>query len=260
MLLDDVHKYKDERRIPIDQVGIKGIKYPITIADKLDRAQQTIATINMFVDLHPDRKGTHMSRFVEIIHEYRHAVHLETIPLILQAMRDRLDARSAYLDFSFPFFLPKKAPVSELVGYFDYQCRFWGKLDEKGLDLFRAVTVPVATLCPCSKQISDRGAHNQRSVITVSFRTKGLCWMEEVILMAEGSASAPLFSLVKRSDEKFLTEAAYDKPCFVEDVVRELALKLDAHPSITWYAIEADSSESIHNHNAYAFIKSKKPV
>ena len=251
----DVQMRPDNRRIKIDKVGVKDIRYPITVQDKANEIQRTVAVVNMYVDLPHHHKGTHMSRFLEVLSEHRNNVSPQNMPIILEAMRKKLDAESAHLELSFPYFMEKVAPVSGAVGIMDYTCQLIGKEDDKGLDIIVGVTVPITTLCPCSKEISEAGAHNQRGEVTVMVRYNHFFWIEDLIHLVENSASSEVFSLLKRSDEKFVTETAYANPMFVEDVVREVAVKLKADNNFTWFSIAAENFESIHNHNAYAYIE-----
>ncbi len=258
MELKDVQNQPDFRQIEIDKVGIKGIRYPISVLDRRKGVQHTVATINMYVDLPHHFKGTHMSRFVEILNEYRHEIHMKKIPRILETMRQKLSAKMAHLEIEFPFFLEKEAPVSGARGLMEYGCKIYGSLGEGIRDLMVEVRVPVMTVCPCSQEISERGAHNQRGLVRVRVRFRKFIWIEELIEIVEKCASSPVYPLLKRPDEKFVTEWAYDHPMFVEDVVREVCRRLLAHPEITWFAVEAENFESIHAHNAYAFIERKK--
>ena len=252
--LTDTQSAPDTRKIPIDKVGVKDISYPIVVLDRANEHQHTIASINMYVDLPHHFKGTHMSRFVEILNEHRGEITVGKFPDILKKMKERFDATTAHLDLHFPYFVEKAAPVSGLKGLMEYGCRYTGTLGTD-LDIIIEVTVPVLTLCPCSKEISERGAHNQRSMVKVAVRFDGFIWIEEIILAVEGSASSPVYSLLKRVDEKFVTETAYDNPMFVEDVVREVALNVGGLPQVTWFRVEAENWESIHNHSAYAFLE-----
>lgn len=251
----DVQNRPDNRRIKIDKVGVKDIRYPITVMDKNREAQRTVASINMYVDLPHHYKGTHMSRFIEVLSRHRDSISTQSIPTILSDIKDRLDAASAHLELSFPYFIEKAAPVSGAVSLMEYNCSLFGRQDDKGTDLTVGVTVPITTLCPCSKEISQAGAHNQRGMVKVVVRYKKFFWMEDLIRLVEKSSSAEVFSLLKRSDEKFVTEAAFANPMFVEDVVREVAVKLLADDTFTWFSIAAENFESIHNHSAYAYIE-----
>jgi len=251
----DVQNQPDTRRIKIDKVGVKDIRYPITVMDKNREAQRTVASINMYVDLPHHYKGTHMSRFIEVLSRHRDSISTQSIPTILSDIKERLDAASAHLELSFPYFIEKAAPVSGAVSLMEYNCSLFGRQDDKGTDLTVGVTVPITTLCPCSKEISQAGAHNQRGMVKVVVRYKKFFWMEDLIRLVEQSSSAEVFSLLKRADEKFVTETAYENPMFVEDVVREVAVKLLADDTFTWFSIAAENFESIHNHSAYAFIE-----
>jgi GTP cyclohydrolase I len=253
--LHDKQSERDHRNLCIDKVGVSGVRFPIQIRDKAHRFQNTVATIGMYVDLPKEFKGTHMSRFIEVLNAHGRVVHVENIPDILHAMRTKLHARTAHLNLECPFFLTKKAPVTGQEGVVDYTARFEATADGREIDFLLTVIVGVTTLCPCSKAISRHGAHNQRGYVTVSVRSEGIVWIEDLIALVESCASSELFSLLKRPDEKFVTERAYENPVFVEDLVRNVALKLNERPNITWYRVEAENQESIHHHNAYACIE-----
>jgi GTP cyclohydrolase IB len=253
--MQDKQSERDHRRLRIDKVGVRGLRFPIQIRDKHHVLQNTIATIGMFVDLPHEFKGTHMSRFIEVLNGHGNIVHVENIPDILLAMQRKLKAASAHLEMEFPFFLTKKAPVSGLESVMDYTARFDATAHGKEMDFVLTVLVAVTTLCPCSKAISRHGAHNQRGTVTVQIRSRKAIWIEDLIAMVESSASSELYALLKRQDEKAVTERAYENPVFVEDLVRNVAVKLNAHPDITWSKVEAENYESIHNHNAYASIE-----
>jgi GTP cyclohydrolase I len=253
--LHDTQSQADLRRIRIDRVGVKGLRHPIQIRDKARETQDTIATVALTVDLPHQFKGTHMSRFVEVLNEHGRLIHVENIPVILSRLQKKLQAESAHVIMDFPFFLEKKAPVSGAVGLMDYECRFDASVSGSDNDFKLTVAVPVATLCPCSKAISARGAHNQRGIVTLQITFSETVWIEELIALIEESASCELYSLLKRPDEKFVTEKAYDNPVFVEDLVRNVALRCNNDPRITWYRIEVENFESIHNHSAYAMIE-----
>ncbi len=252
--LRDIQAEPDFRRIGIDKVGVKEISYPIVVLDRANEHQHTIASINMYVDLPHHFKGTHMSRFVEILNEHRGEITVGRFPDILKKMKRRFGATTAHLDLRFPYFIEKAAPVSGLKGLMGYGCRYTGTLGAE-LDIVIEVEVPVSTLCPCSKEISERGAHNQRGEVRVAVRFDGFVWIEDIIKTVEDSASSPVYSLLKRIDEKYVTERAYDNPMFVEDVVREVALNIGAIKEVTWLRVEAENWESIHNHSAYAFLE-----
>jgi GTP cyclohydrolase I len=263
--LKDVQNEPDSRNIDIDKVGVKDIRYPIVVLDKRTKTQHTVANVNMYVDLPHSFKGTHMSRFVEILNECRGEITVKNFPDILKRMRERFSASTAHLEVSFPYFIEKAAPVSGLKGLMEYGCSLSGSLGEGGgsgnaaagekKDFLLQVSVPVTTLCPCSKEISERGAHNQRGVVKVALRFKDFVWIEDVVAVIEASASSPVYSLLKRVDEKFVTEQAFDNPMFVEDLVREVALNLGKLKGVTWASIEAENWESIHNHSAYAYLE-----
>ena len=251
----DKQNERDHRELRVDKVGVRGLRFPIQIRDKAYMVQNTVATIGMYVDLPKEFKGTHMSRFIEVLNAHGNMVHVENITDILHAMQKKLRAATAHLEMEFPFFLVKKAPVSGRESVMDYTARFDATASGKEIDFVLTVKVAVTTLCPCSKAISRHGAHNQRGEVTVQLRSTKAIWIEDVIALVESSASSELYSLLKREDEKSVTERAYDNPVFVEDLVRNVVLKLNAHPDVTWYKVEAENHESIHSHNAYACIE-----
>jgi len=255
--LHDKQSETDHRELPINKVGVRGVRFPVQIRDKAHSIQNTIATIGMFVDLPKEFKGTHMSRFIEVLNAHGNMIHVENITEILQAMQHKLKARSAHIEMEFPFFLSKKAPVSGMESVMDYEARFDASALGDEIDFLLTVKVAVTTLCPCSKAISRYGAHNQRGTVTVQIRSKEAIWIEDLIAMVEASGSSELYALLKRQDEKAVTERAYENPVFVEDLVRNVVLRLKAHPLVTWYKVEAENYESIHNHNAYACIVSE---
>jgi GTP cyclohydrolase I len=239
----------------IDKVGVRGLRIPLQVRDKSHQLQNTVARVGMFVDLPKEFKGTHMSRFVEVLNSHGSVVHVENIPDMLRAMQAKLQAQTAHLEMEFPYFLVKKAPVSGKEGVLDYNVRFDAAMNGNDLDFLLTVRVTVTTLCPCSKAISKYGAHNQRGEVTVQVRSDRIVWIEEIISLVESSGSSEMYSLLKREDEKAVTERAYENPVFVEDLVRNVALRLNAHPDVAWYKVEAENYESIHNHNAYACIE-----
>ena len=253
--LHDKQSERDYRELRIDKVGVRGLRFPVQVRDKARSLQNTIATIGMYVDLPKEFKGTHMSRFIEVLHGHGSVVHVENITDILYAMQEKLKAATAHLEMEFPFFLVKKAPVSGRESVMDYTARFDAAACGKEIDFVLSVQAAVTTLCPCSKAIARFGAHNQRGVVTVQIRSRRAIWIEDLISIIESSASSELYSLLKRQDEKAVTERAYENPVFVEDLVRNVALRLNAHPEVTWYKVEAENYESIHNHNAYACIE-----
>jgi GTP cyclohydrolase I len=253
----DIQNQKDDRNIDIDKVGVKDIRYPITVLDKETKTQQTVALINMYVNLPRNYKGTHMSRLVEILNEHDRRISSQNFSDILLTMKKRLNAESAQIEISFPYFVMKFSPVTHSQGMMEYQCTFKGSLN-KGEDLVVMINVPINTLCPCSKEISNFGAHNQRGVVRLQVRFERFIWIEDLIKLVEEAAPSDVYSVLKREDEKYVTEKAYQNPKFVEDIVRDIASKLDHDPNITWFAVESENFESIHNHNAYAYIESDK--
>ncbi|MEO8664254.1 MAG: GTP cyclohydrolase FolE2 [Ignavibacteria bacterium] len=254
--LPDIQNQTDIRQIPIDKVGVKNLKYPIVVKDKNMELQHTIATIAMTVDLPKEFKGTHMSRFVEILQSKDREIHVDSIDTILVEMQKRLKANASHIEIEFPYFMEKHAPTSGKASLIDYVAKFHAVRNNDKKDFILTVKVPVTTLCPCSKNISKYGAHNQRGEVTVSVRFKDTVWIEDLIEIVESSASCELYSLLKREDEKFVTERAYENPVFVEDLVRNIVVRLKENNSIIWYSVEAENFESIHNHNAYAYIES----
>ena len=252
--MKDVQSQPDLRNVPIDRVGVKNLRYPITVLDRANKLQQTVGSINMYVNLPHRFRGTHMSRFVEILNEYHHTLHVDIIGEILKKMKMKLHAQEARMEVTFPYFIEKSAPISKTKSLMEYCCTFMGTLMDRE-DFVLGVEVPVTTLCPCSKEISKKGAHNQRSMVRIQIRYQGFIWIEELIETAEGASSCPIYALLKRSDEKAVTERAYENPRFVEDVVREVAVRLNTDSRITWYRIESENLESIHNHNAYAAVE-----
>ena len=252
----DVQNQRDPRNVEIQKVGVKNIRYPITVLDKAHGVQHTVAKVNMYVNLPHHFKGTHMSRFIEILNAYKGEIAIKNFSKILQEMKTTLKARSAHLEIEFPYFIEKQAPVTHATGLMEYICRYCGSSTEGGEeDFYVGIAVPITTVCPCSKEISDQGAHNQRGTVTVKVRFKKFIWIEDIIQLVEGSSSCDVYSILKRPDEKFVTEKAYENPMFVEDVVREVANKLAADPNITWFSVESENFESIHNHSAYAYVE-----
>ena len=258
IVLTDTQMEEDNRRLPIDKVGVKNLRFPIRILDKSNSFQDTIASVSMYVDLPHHFKGTHMSRFIEVLNSHGSAVHVENIPEILAAIQKRLKSQTAHVEMDFPFFLEKAAPVTGKTGLVDYAARFEATAKDSETDFILEVRTNVTTLCPCSKAISSYGAHNQRGEVTVRIRSEETIWIEDVIDITEASASSEMYSLLKRQDEKAVTERAYENPVFVEDLVRNIATRLNAITHISWYKIEAENFESIHNHNAYASIEKAK--
>ncbi len=252
--LADVQSSIDKRNIEIDKVGVKNLRYPIYLLDKRKKRQHTIATINMYVFLPSHFKGTHMSRFIEVLNENRDCIDIKNIDKIVQQIRNKLKAKRAFIELSFPYFIEKKAPVTGMSSLMSYDCQVEAYGDEKSNRTVLSVSVPVTSLCPCSKEISNYGAHNQRSIATIKVVFNRMVWIEELVEIAERSASCEIYSLLKRPDEKFVTEKAYSNPAFVEDIARNIAIWLKKDSRIESFEVEVESLESIHNHNAYAYI------
>jgi len=256
--MPDIQGSKDTRHIAIDKVGIKDIRYPVRVRERLGGEQHTIANFNMYVQLPHNFKGTHMSRFVEILNEHEYEITLESFKRMLIEMIKRLEAKSGHIEMTFTYFIKKSAPVSGVKSLLDYEITFIGEITDKVPSITLKVVVPVASLCPCSKEISDYGAHNQRSHVTVTVKPKGFLWVEDVIDLVEKQASCELYGLLKRPDEKHVTEHAYENPKFVEDMVRDVAAQLNKDSRVISYIVESENFESIHNHSAYALIESDK--
>lgn len=256
--MQDVQSSHDHRAIAIDKVGIKDIRHPVQVKDRAGKIQHTVANFNMYVDLPHDFKGTHMSRFVEILNSHDWEITVDSFKVMLSEMTERLDAECGHIEMSFYFFVNKKAPASGVESLLDYKVTLIGTQKNDKPTVNVKVVVPVTSLCPCSKKISDRGAHNQRSHVTVDVCTNGFIWIEEIIDIVEKEASCELYGLLKRPDEKIVTERAYDNPKFVEDMVRDVAARLNADDRILAYTIESENFESIHNHSAYALISNTK--
>lgn len=255
--LVDTQNEPDHRNIAIDRVGVKDLRFPVAIRDKAHEVQHTVATVSLAVDLPKEFKGTHMSRFVEVLNAYGPELDVHTIHKIPLELLQQLRARRSHIEFAFPYFLSKAAPVTEKEGLVDYEAVFELEAEDgEVVDFLLTVKVPVTTLCPCSKAISARGAHNQRGLVTYSVRFGEPIWIEDLVRLVERCASCELYSLLKRPDEKFVTEAAYDNPVFVEDLVRNVAARSEEQENIKWYRVEAENYESIHNHNAYAIVES----
>jgi GTP cyclohydrolase I len=253
--LHDKQSERDTRELRIDKVGVRGLRFPIRVRDRARAFQNTVATIGMFVDLPKEFKGTHMSRFVEVLNAHGNVIHVENISDILHELQKKLNAATSHLEIEFPYFMSKKSPVSRLESLMDYTARFDATACGDEIDFVLTVKANVTTLCPCSKAIAKYGAHNQRGEVTVAIRSRKIVWIEDLIAMIEKSASSELYALLKRQDEKAVTERAYENPVFVEDLVRNVALRLNADKRVIWYKVEAENFESIHNHNAYACIE-----
>lgn len=255
--MKDVQNERDSRQINLDRVGVNGVIYPITVMDRANKTQETYGRINLYVDLPKEFRGTHMSRFIEILNKHRKNITLNSLKEILCDTKTELNAKNAHIEIEFMYFIKKPAPVSKIDSFMNYNCKFIAS-ENNYFDFILEVDVPIHLVCPCSKEISQFGAHNQRGVAKISLRMRKLVWIEEIIEIGEKSASAPLYALLKREDEKFITENAYLNPRFVEDVARNIALLLDKDERITWYSIEVISIESVHNHNAYACLSRDK--
>ncbi|HEY4447663.1 MAG TPA: GTP cyclohydrolase FolE2 [Steroidobacteraceae bacterium] len=256
-VVEDVQAHADTRRLPINRVGIKEIRHPVRVRDRSTGEQHTIATFNMYVSLPHNFKGTHMSRFVEILHAERE-ISVESFGHMLRTMTSRLEADTGHIEMSFAFFVMKRAPVSGVESLMDYRASLIGQHTRGHTEISLRVVVPVTSLCPCSKKISAHGAHNQRSEVTITARLRSHMWIEELIEVAESEASCELYGILKRTDEKYVTERAYDNPKFVEDMVRDVATRLNDDERIAAYVVEAENFESIHNHSAYARIERDK--
>ena len=253
--MNDVQKQKPELQIPINMVGIKDLRYPIKVLDKLNKYQQTTANISMSVELPHSYRGTHMSRFITILENHRGEITYKQARVILKEMLTTFDAKKAHFDVSFDYFIDKKAPVTGLSSCLNIPSSFKAELDsEDNFDFVLGVEIPIQTLCPCSKEISEFGAHNQRAVAQIQARFSDFIWIEELVKIAEEAASAPIYTLLKRPDEKFITELAYQNPRFVEDVVRQIAHSLKSDKRITHFEVQVKSFESIHTHDAFAII------
>ncbi|AGA90553.1 hypothetical protein Thimo_1783 [Thioflavicoccus mobilis 8321] len=254
----DVQSSQDSRRIAIDKVGIKDIRHPVRVRDRTNGEQHTIATFNMYVYLPHNFKGTHMSRFVQILNGHEEEISVASFKEILEEMAQRLESEAGHIEMRFPYFVAKRAPITGVRSLLDYDVTFIGEIRDGEPEMHIKVVVPVTSLCPCSKEISAYGAHNQRSHVTVQVRNRGFIWVEEIIELIEQEASCEIFGLLKRPDEKYVTERAYDNPKFVEDLVRDVAARLNADERVGGYVVEAENFESIHNHSAYALVERDK--
>ncbi len=255
--LKDLQGSPDKRQVTIDKVGVKGIQYPIIVEDRSNSIQHTIADLDIYVELPQEHRGTHMSRFIEILNRYHEETLIPKLPDFLAELKKELNANAAYIKLQFPYFVKKTAPVSGMKSLLGYDCIFEASYLEN-YDLVIGVIVPITTLCPCSKEISDFGAHNQRSLVTVKVSFSDFIWLEEIIDLIESVASCEIYPALKRVDEKYVTERAFDRPMFVEDIVRDITVKLRADKRVKSFYVESDNFESIHNHNAYACIDENK--
>ena len=265
--MEDVQSRQDSRQMPIDQVGVSDLRYPIVVLDREHQKQQTVAHLSISVALPHEFKGTHMSRFIEVLNDHRGEITMRTLPACLKDIKTRLSAESAHIELTFPYFLERTAPVSGARALMDYDCFFSAEMNGAHEDFILGVRVPITTLCPCSKAISDYGAHNQRGYVEVCVRSAqeatgspALIWIEEIVDLVEACASAPVYPLLKRPDERYVTMQAYDKPMFVEDVVRDVALSLQRDQRVAWFLAHAKNHESIHNHSAFAQIEWTRSV
>jgi GTP cyclohydrolase I len=256
--IEDVQGHADLRRIPINRVGIKDIFHPVKVKDRSGGEQHTVANFNMYVNLPHDFKGTHMSRFVEILHRHEREISVDSFGKMLAEMTEHLDATAGHIEMTFPYFVMKRAPVSGVESLMDYKATIFGEHHDGTTDVWLKVIVAATSLCPCSRTISAYGAHNQRSHITMTAKISEHMWLEELIDIAEKEASCELYAMLKRPDEKYVTERAYDNPKFVEDMVRDVAVALNKDPRVRAYVVEAENFESIHNHSAYAMIEHDK--
>jgi len=263
--LSDIQGTQDDRGVEIDQVGVCDLRYPIIVLDQQNEQQHTIANISMSVNLPHQFKGTHMSRFLTVLNRHRGEITMRTLPTVLEELKNDLEAKSARVEVVFPYVIEKAAPVSGEKGLMDYDCSFTAESNGNTDDFILGISVPVTSLCPCSKAISDYGAHNQRGMVQIEIRTvinpngeRELVWIEELIEMAELSASAPVYPLLKREDERYVTMHAYDNPVFVEDIIRNVAVRLDSDGRVSWYRVRVMNQESIHNHSAFAVIERHK--
>jgi len=264
--MKDIQGLPDTRELDIDQVGVCDISYPIVVLDKGHERQRTIGRFTMSVLLPKHFKGTHMSRFIEILGAHRGEITMRTLPAILEVLRTRLDANAARIEVKFPYFLERSAPVSQAKALMDYECSFVGESRRNERIFTLGVRVPVTSLCPCSKAISDYGAHNQRGWVTMETKSTvasdgspSIIWIEELVDLAERSASAPVYALLKRADERHVTMQAYDNPVFVEDIVRNVAQSLKADDRVAWFRVHVLNQESIHNHGAFAQLEWTRP-
>lgn len=258
--IPDVQNSKDTRKIAINKVGIKDIRHPVEIKDRSENTQHTVAMFNMYVFLPEHFKGTHMSRFVKILNDNDTPISIESFSDLMQEMAVLLEADSGHVEMRFPYFINKTAPVSGVQSLLDYDVTLIGEINKGVVETRIKTVIPVTSLCPCSKSISEYGAHNQRSHVTVDAKTEGPIWIEDIIELVEEQASCELYGLLKRPDEKFVTERAYDNPKFVEDMVRDIAQKLNENDNIRAYELESENFESIHNHSAYALISHDKDI
>lgn len=251
----DVQGSRDERNIPIQKVGVKNVSYPITVLDKKHKRQRTVASVDMYADLPHHFKGTHMSRFIEVFNNHVQDISMPAFLTMLENIRVSLDAETSFAEVSFPYFIEKEAPVSKRRSMMRYTCHYIGRVTATEREFIVGIEAPVTTVCPCSREISDRGAHNQRGVVRVHLELGPFFWIEDVIEEIEASASSGLYTLLKREDEKFVTEHAYDHPVFVEDLVRGVCVRIEERWKFPWFSVAAENIESIHDHEAFAYLE-----
>ena len=257
-LMTDIQASSDLRNVAIDRVGVKEVVYPLQLRTRDGGTQTTVATINMYVSLPHHQKGTHMSRFLEVLNaQTQGPLTPQQMPQIAHAIKERLNAETAHFEATFTYFIDKPAPVTKTIGKMDYRVTFECSANGE-TDFTMKVSAPAASLCPCSKEISEYGAHNQRCRIEAKVRMEGVLWIEELVDILERAASCPVFAVLKRPDEKHVTERAYENPKFVEDIIRDLAVGLERERRVLSYEISSENFESIHNHNAYAQIARDK--
>jgi len=251
--LRDIQSEPDTRNLPINKAGVKDIRYPVVVLDRAQGSQHTVAKVNMYVNLPHHFRGTHMSRFIEILNRYQAGISTLKIREILDEMKSQLDAETSHFEIEFPYFIVKEAPVSREKAKMEYTCGIVANSDDDFYTL--TVKVPVLSLCPCSKEISRYGGHNQRSIMSVTIKARERVWIEDIVALAEESASSDIYSILKREDEKYITEKSYENPLFVEDMVRNAAERIMKIPGVLWFSVESENMESIHNHSAYAQIE-----
>lgn len=253
--MQDIQNGPATVHMEIDRVGVNNIRLPLVVNDKANGRQHTVAMVDLGVDLPASFKGTHMSRFLEALENWNEELNYQSLKRFLMDIKNRLDASKAYACFRFTYFLRKNAPVTGIEGLLGYECALTGELSGDKPDMRLDIEVPVMTVCPCSKAISKEGAHSQRAIVRMSLRMTGFAWIEEFVEIAEASGSSPVYPVLKREDEKYVTEHSFANPCFVEDVVRNIAQRLENHPQLSWFKVEVESIESIHAHNAFAHIE-----
>jgi GTP cyclohydrolase I len=251
----DVQGQRDERNIPLQKVGVKNLRYPVTVLDRRTGTQPTIATVDIFASLPHHYKGTHMSRFIEVFNNHFTDIQMPTFLDMLEEVRRAVDAETAFAEVSFPYFMRKSAPMTGQTSMMSYTCKYIGSVSRRERRFYVGIEVPVQTVCPCSREISSRGAHNQRGIVRAKVKLGPFFWIEDVIEIIEDSASSGLYTLLKREDERYVTEHAYDNPVFVEDLVREVCVRLEELDHFPWFSVEAENAESIHNHEAYAYVE-----